>query len=39
MLLTRSGTRLLVTVGQDQVMTARLGPLEQLHRRGAPMLP
>jgi len=35
---TRSETRLLVTVGRDEVMKARLGPAEQMHRRAAPML-
>ena len=35
---TRSETRLLVTVGQDEVMKARLGPADRMHRRAAPML-
>jgi hypothetical protein len=35
---TRSETRLLVTVGRDEVMKARLGPAEQTHPRAAPML-
>ena len=35
---TRSETRLLVTVGRDEVLKARLGPAEQMHRRAAPML-
>jgi hypothetical protein len=35
---TRSETRLLVTVGRDEVLKARLGPPEQMHRRAAPML-
>jgi hypothetical protein len=34
----RSETRLLVTVGRDEVLRARLGPAEQMHRRAAPML-
>ena len=35
---TQSETRLLVTVGQDEVMKARLGPADRMHRRAAPML-
>ena len=35
---TRSETRLLVTVGPDEVMKARLGPADRMHRRAAPML-
>lgn len=35
---TRSETRLLVTVGRDEVMKARLGPAMQIHRLAAPML-
>ncbi len=35
---TRSETRLLVTVGQDEVMKARLGPADRMHRRAAPIL-
>lgn len=35
---TRSETRLLVTVGRDEVMKARLGPADQSHPRAAPML-
>ena len=35
---TRSETRLLVTVGQDEGMKARLGPADRMHRRAAPML-
>jgi hypothetical protein len=35
---TRSETRLLVTVGRDEAMKARLGPAEQTHPRAAPML-
>lgn len=35
---TRSETRLLVTIGQDEVMKARLGPADRMHRRAAPML-
>lgn len=34
----RSETRLLVTVGPDEVMKARLSPAGQSHRRAAPML-
>ena len=35
---TRTETRLLVTVGQDEVMKARLGPADRMHQRAAPML-
>jgi hypothetical protein len=35
---TRSETRLLVTLGRDEVMKARLGPAMDLHRLAAPML-
>src|SRR5947207_13933451 len=35
---TRSETQLLVTVGRDEVMKARLGPAMQIHRLAAPML-
>ena len=35
---TQSETRLLVTVGPDEVMKARLGPADWTHQRAAPML-
>ena len=35
---TRSETQILVTVGQDEVMKARLSPAMQIHPRAAPML-
>lgn len=35
---TRSETQILVTVGQDEVMKARLPPAMQIHPRAAPML-
>lgn len=35
---TRSETRLLVTVGMDEVMKARLSPATRSHPRAAPML-
>jgi hypothetical protein len=38
MLLTRSETKILVTVGRDEVLRARLGPASQIHRSAAPML-
>jgi hypothetical protein len=35
---TRSETRLLVTVGGDEVMKARLGPADRSHQRAVPTL-
>lgn len=35
---TRSETRVLVTVGRDEVMKARLGPAGKTHRLAVPML-
>jgi hypothetical protein len=35
---TRIETKLLVTVGRDEVLKARLGPATKIHRSAAPML-
>ena len=35
---TRTETKLLVTVGRDEVLKARLGPAANIHRAAAPML-
>jgi hypothetical protein len=38
MVATRSETRVLVTLGADEVLKARLGPAAKIHRLAAPML-
>jgi hypothetical protein len=38
MAVTRSETRVLVTLGPDEVLKARLGPAGKIHRLAAPML-
>jgi hypothetical protein len=38
MIPTRSETKILVTVGRDEVLKARLSPASQIHRSAAPMM-